>query len=374
MADRRLRIHVLIDSLTWGGAETLLADFATGARDAGIEVSVAHLGIASGAAERLRSTGVVPIHVPTASLLGRRDRLRVREHLAEVSPDILHTHLGYADLLGGAAARHLDIPAVSTIHVMEWSGGPREQLKLQLMARARRRCSARVITVSETARRNYLARGWDRPGHVVAVHNGIVDGCRRGAGPGIRRELGVGPDEVLVAMVTVLRTGKGHEVAAEAVQRLTPEFPNLRLLVLGEGPDRGEVERALENLGARAIMTGHREDVLAVLDAVDVLIHPTRADAFPTALLESMAASVPAIATSVGGIPEIITDGETGLLIDSPPDGRALAESLAVLLRDARARERIGSAARERFEAKFTVDAWLSRLLPIYDLALAGAG
>ena len=139
-------------------------------------------------------------------------------------------------------------------------------------------------------------------------------------------------------MVTVLRTGKGHEVAAEAVQRLTPEFPNLRLLVLGEGPDRGEVERALANLGARAIMTGHREDVLAVLDAVDVLIHPTRADAFPTALLESMAASVPAIATSVGGIPEIITDGETGLLIDSPPDGRALTESLAVLLRDARAR------------------------------------
>ena len=175
-------------------------------------------------------------------------------------------------------------------------------------------------------------------------------------------------------MVTVLRTGKGHEVAAEAVQRLTAEFPNLRLLVLGEGPDRGEVERALENLGARAIMTGHREDVLAVLDAVDVLIHPTRADAFPTALLESMAAGVPAIATSVGGIPEIITDGETGLLIDAPPDGRALAESLAALLRDARTRERIGTAARERFEAKFTVGAWLNRLMPIYDLALAGAG
>ena len=80
---------------------------------------------------------------------------------------------------------------------------------------------------------------------MVAVHNGIVDGARPGAGAGIRSELGVGPDEVLVAMVTVLRTGKGHEVAAEAVQRLAAEFPNLRLLVLGEGPDRREVEGAL---------------------------------------------------------------------------------------------------------------------------------
>ena len=117
----------------------------------------------------------------------------MREHLAEVSPDILHTHLGYADLLGGAAARHLDIPAVSTIHVMEWSGGPREQLKLQLMARARRRCSARVITVSEAARRNYLARGWDRPGHVVAVHNGIVDGAARAPGRESGGSSGSGP-------------------------------------------------------------------------------------------------------------------------------------------------------------------------------------
>ena len=239
------------------------------------------------------------------------------------------------------------------------------------MAAVRRRCAARVITVSEAARRSYLKTGWDRSDRVVAVHNGIVDGARPGSGGAVRRELGLGPDELVVAMVSVLRRGKGHDVGARAIAALSERFPHLRLLVLGDGPARAAIETDLAALGPRALMTGHRDDVLEVLDAVDVLVHPTSADAFPTALLEAMAARVPAIATEVGGVPEIIRDGETGILIPPPPNAHELASALEPLLVDPALRDRLGRRARKRYEGEFTAVRWFERLAPVYDIALS---
>jgi glycosyltransferase involved in cell wall biosynthesis len=370
MESTGLRVHVLIDSLTWGGAETLLADFTVGARAAGIEVSVGHLHARMGAAERLREAGVEPVHVPIRSLLKQADRRAVRDHLASVDPDLLHTHLGYSDLLGGLAARNLGIPAVSTLHTMEWGHELRDRVKDVLMGLARRTCAARVIAVSDALRRKYLERRLDRPAHVVTVHNGIADAASPGSGPRIRRTLGLAADDLVVAMVSVLRAGKGHAVAATAVEALSARFPQLRLLVLGEGPDRPQIESELAPLAERAVLTGHRNDVLDVLDAVDILIHPSRVDAFPTALIEAMAASVPAIATNVGGIPEIVDDGTTGVLIPAPPTGEVLAAALGPLLADAGARTLIGTRARRSFERRFTAERWLQRLMVVYEAAL----
>jgi glycosyltransferase involved in cell wall biosynthesis len=101
-----------------------------------------------------------------------------------------------------------------------------------------------------------------------------------------------------------------------------------------------------------------------------VLIHPSRVDAFPTALLEAGAASRPSVATNVGGIPEIVDDGVTGTLIDAPPTVDALVAALDPLLGEPWRREQMGRAARTRFEASFTVERWLERLAPIYERAL----
>jgi glycosyltransferase involved in cell wall biosynthesis len=370
MRDGPLRVHVLIDSLTWGGAETLLADFAIGARGAGIELSVGYLNERFAAGDRLREQGIEPVLVPIKSLLWSADRRLVRAHIAEVDPDLVHTHLGYSDLHGGIAARALGIPTVATLHVMHWERTIRERTKARIMGFARRHCAARVIAVSEAVRSHYLETGWDRPERVVTVHNGIVGEPCRGAGAGIRAQLGLSPDDLVLVMLGVLRRGKGHDVAAEAVEELSDRFPRLRLVVLGEGRDRSAVEPAVHPLGARAVLTGHRDDVMAVLDAADVLLHPSSVDAFPTALLEAAAAGVPAVATAIGGIPEIVDDGETGFLIDPPPTAPRLAATLLPLLRDAELRRTLGERARRRFEAEFTVGRWLERLWPVYELAL----
>lgn len=368
MAPTPLKVAAIIDTLTWGGAEMLLTDLARAAPSAGIELSVTYLKDldASPAAAPLRTAGIEPVLVPMTRLVDPRGLLRVRRRLRALRPDVVHTHLGYADLLGGIAARSLGIPSVATLHVMRWAGSGREGIKEALFGRARRRTARRVIAVSEAGRRAYLAKGWDRPDRVVTVHNGVARVPAPGAGALVRRDLGLGPDDLVLAMVTVLREGKGHEVAADAVRRLADRHPRVRLLVLGDGPGRPQIEALLRPLGDRVVMAGHRDDVMAVLDAVDVLIHPSHWDAFPTALLEAMAAGVPVVASAVGGIPEIVTEA-SGRLIGAPPRGDALAAALAPLLADRDLRRAMGAAGRERFAGVFSAEPWARRLRAVYD-------
>jgi glycosyltransferase involved in cell wall biosynthesis len=165
----------------------------------------------------------------------------------------------------------------------------------------------------------------------------------------------------------VLRPGKGHDLAVAAVDEIARTLPGVRLLIAGDGPARDEVARSAARLGDRARLIGHRDDIMAVLDAADVLLHPSRADAFPTVLLEALAAGVPIVATAVGGIPEIVQDGRTGLLVQPPFDHRAFVPLLARLLADPDLRRAIARRGRERFDEEFTADRWAARLRAVYE-------
>lgn len=363
-------VHVLVSHLDAGGAELLVAEFARVAPDVGIEVAVTGLHIGEGklvAAERLREHGVDPTIVHVTSLLSPRDALRVRAEVARVRADVVHTHMGNADLLGGIAARTLGIPAVSTIHADHWWGDRRERLKLNLFALARRRCAARVLTVSESSRRAYLARGWDQPGRVQTVQNGVGVRPLPGSGRSLRMELGIAPEAPLLTLVTTLRPEKGFDVAIDAARHLSTSYPGLRLLIAGGGPYQEGVAKLAAEAGETVVVAGHREDVMEILDATDVLLSPSRFDAFPTSLLEGLAAGVPIVATGVGGIPEIVEDGTSGVLVEPPPDAGRLAEAVSSLLDDPARRRALGEAASHRFAEHFTSDRWAQRLRAVYD-------
>lgn len=173
MGASRLRVHALIDTLSVAGAEILLAEYGAVAALDGIDLTVGYLKATEGdlAAERLRAAGIEPelVGIPARLVVALR---RVRRHLARNRPQVVHTHLGYADLLGAPAASSLRMPVISTVHSHMWHGGGREGVKLRLMAQARRRCATRVVTVSDSARDAYLAAGWDRPEHVVTCESG----------------------------------------------------------------------------------------------------------------------------------------------------------------------------------------------------------
>lgn len=375
-ARSRIRVHALIDNLGFGGAEMLLPEFAAPAAEVGVDLSVGYLKeppVGSQARERLRRLGIEPTFVPGIhSILSPRDLRNVRANIRAAAPDIVHTHLGASDALGGMAARSLGVPVVSTVHAMDWvTSIVSERAQLRLMALVRRRCDARVIVVSESARTAYLATGWDRPEHVLTIHNGVTGVPQPGAGRAVREELGIEPAAPVALMLSAMRPEKAHDVAIEAVARLARRLPGLQLVIVGDGELRPQIEQAAAASGAAVTMAGFRDDVMAVLDAADVLLHPSHVEAFPTALLEAMAAGVPIVATAVGGIPEIVRDGEAGVLVEPPPDADRVADALERVLADSALRARLGAAGRERFDAEFTVDRWAGRTRALYDEVLA---
>ncbi len=368
-----IRVEAVVDTLWSGGAEFLLAEFAEVAAAAGVELSVTALKALTGpapAADRLRERGFEPSAVPVKSLVDPRELLRVRRHLQAVRPDVVHTHLTVADVLGGLAARSLHLPCISTLHADSWGGSRADRLRAQVSARVRRHCTDAVVAVSESARSAYLAAAGDAPDHVTVVHNGIVDRSRPGSGRTVRRELGIAPEELVVTSLSRLRPEKNFEASIDAVRLLLARFPRLRLVIVGDGPAEATVRRHAEPLGGAVILTGHRDDTMAVLDATDVLIHPSHFDAFPTALLEAMAASVPVVATATGGMLEIVRQDVTGRLVDPPPSGAAFAAALTPLLGDRELRLRLGTAGRERFERHFAAEAWAVRMRALYESVL----
>lgn len=371
-----LRVHTLIDSLTWGGAEMLLGDLAIGAPSAGIELSVGYLREVDGSpsAPRLRDAGIQPDLVGSGRLMSVGSLRLVRAHLRTVAPDVLHTHLPTADVLGTVAARTLSIPSVSTIHLIDRpvtdSPGARTAVKAWMTATVRRYGDARVIAVSEAARRAYLSRHRERPERVVTVHNGVAPPRPTRSPAEMRAELGIHPDALVVAIVSVLREGKGHDLAVQAVEQLRPRHPHLTLLMIGDGPDRERIAKLAAPLGDGALLTGHRDDIADVLGAVDILLHPTRMDAFPTVLLEACAAGLPVLATAVGGIPEIVTDADNGMLLPAPASSEAIAVNLERLLSDPDLRARMGRNGRVRYEREFSAERWAGRLRDVYEQIL----
>lgn len=369
-----LHVLVIIDNLGLGGAELMLAHFASAAGHAGVRLSVASLKkVESDFAERrLQAVGVTPVILEAPQRLGPGALRVVRRHVESVRPDLVHTHLGASDVLGALAARSLGIPAVSTIHSVVGNGWDRrDRARLELTARVRRHCADRIIAVSESARRAYLARGWDREARVATIHNGIAVSPEPGSGGAVRRELGLDAGDFVVGMVSALRLEKAHDVAIEAVGLLRSEFPELRLLVVGAGPAEESITRLAEPLGEAFVLAGARREVMPVFDAMDVCLHPSRTDAFPTTLLEAMAASVPVVASAVGGVPEIVEDGREGILVPAPPTAVAVAGAIRTLIPDLRRRDELAHAGRRRYEASFTADVFAARTRVLYKSVVA---
>ncbi len=374
-ARAELDVLAVIDHLAVGGAEMLLGQFVAAAPRAGIRVHVACLEESDGnpAAEPLRAAGIDPVNLEVRGRPGRRHLQAMRSHMRAVAPDIVHTHLGTADLVGGLAARSLGVPAVSTVHAIAEARDGVEGVKDSVFALARRGCDARVIAVSESARRAYRERSWGMGDRVVRIYNGIDVTAVPGSGASVRRELGVGTDELLVGMVSALRAVKGHDIAIETIAMLRERYPRLRLLIVGQGTTSAELERLAAPLGDRVLFTGHRTDVMSVFDALDVCVHPSRMDAFPTTLIEALAASTPVLASSVGGIPEIVDDGQTGVLVPAPVDAAAFARALAGLLDDPSRRRTLAAAGRREYEERFTTGPWVEQTRALYDEVCAGS-
>jgi glycosyltransferase involved in cell wall biosynthesis len=223
-----------------------------------------------------------------------------------------------------------------------------------------------ICSVSQNLKEFMVRAGFpDR--RIRVIYNGI----RIGPVPGplertVAREwLGLGPSEFVIGTVGRLDAVKDIPTLVHAFARAADGIRAARLVVIGDGPDRPAIERAAEATGVRAAvhLTGYRDDVRAVLPALDVYANASITEGVSLTILEAMAAKIPVIATNVGGTPEVVKDGETGALV-APRDAGGLSHALRFLYATPATRVQWGNAGRERVERMFQlremVDAYTS--------------
>ncbi|MBF0588968.1 MAG: glycosyltransferase family 4 protein [Magnetococcales bacterium] len=287
----------------------------------------------------------IPKAKPLYSWLVRRFLKRL---IRQENIEIIHVH-GLRPL---EASQGLSVPVIFTNHtsgyLMRIEKGPREQAKM----RKRMAHVHHVLAPSEELAEATRRVGYENP--VDFISNGVD--VRRFA-PGVsslREAHGISPDEVVVLLARRLVEKNGVTVYAEAVSALKGH--PVRLLFAGDGPDRSEVERLLVSGGVAdlAIFLGNIDNsqMPDIYRAADLSVLPSRREATSITGLESMATGLPLVGTRVGGIPFLIEDQETGLLVP-PDDPPALGAALRKLVEDAPLRKRLGAAARVRAEARF---------------------
>jgi glycosyltransferase involved in cell wall biosynthesis len=382
VAARPLRLLWLIDSLHVGGAEALAVTFARHVDRSRVELFVCCLNSIGGnpLEADLRATGVTPLNLGARNLRDIRAFRRLIDFVREQEIDLLHAHLTYASIWGALLSRVTGIPMVSSLHVRVASTREQESSERQrrrvnvrdrLLRFTLRRWSAAVIMVSAALRDDYLSGGGLRDAPLRVVHNGIeierFAGNHTATRARLEREFAIPPNVPLAATVSVLRPGKGLEVLLEALRVV----PQLHALVIGDGPKRDEWRAMADAYGLsdRVHWAGFRRDVNELLPGADLMIHPSLDDAFPTVLLEAGAAGLPVVASRLGGIPEIVEEGVTGMLVPGG-DASQLAHAIQTLLANPNELEQMGIAARARAEELFSTRAWIDRLDAVYAEAL----
>jgi glycosyltransferase involved in cell wall biosynthesis len=232
------------------------------------------------------------------------------------------------------------------------------------------RCLHRAIGVSEATSQDWIRRTRLPASRVVTIHNGIDPEYfqRRQDRSTARRRLGLPDDDrLIIGAAGRLDPAKGFADLIEAIRRLVSDFPTLTLAVAGTGPLRESLERqaSAAGLGDRVIFLGFQQDVRGAYDALDVAVMSSLCEALPYGLLEAMSHELPTVATTVGGMPEVVVPGETGFLVP-PRNPDALATALRSLLDSDELRMRLGHAGRARVKQHFHEVDCVRKTLNIY--------
>jgi glycosyltransferase involved in cell wall biosynthesis len=350
-----LRILHTEASLGWGGQEIRILTEARGVARLGHDVTLAAPAQARIVAEAPRF-GVKALGLP----IGRKRPAplgTMRRLLAGGRFDVVNTHSSTDSWLAAVACATLrdPPPLVRTRHIS--SPVPRNAATRWLYGRA----SARIVTTGEALRAQVMAEAGVPPERVVSIPTGIdLERFRPGDRAAARDALGLPSGAPLIGIVATLRSWKGHEHLLRAAAAMTSR--PWTLLIVGDGPRRVALEALVAELGlaARVRFAGNQPEVAPWLQALDAFCLPSFAnEGVPQALMQAMACALPVVTTPVGSIPEIVADGDTGLIVPAQ-DPPALRAALERLLDDAGMRERLGGRARafalERFDERLMVE------------------
>lgn len=310
--------------------------------------------------QQARQAGVPTLESPLKRL-PLRDLKAAARFVRENQIQVLLAHMSGANNFAVWLSRLAKVPAVLRAHAhtihFHW------------------RMAAHIIAVSEQTRQYHIRRNRVPPARISTVH-GFVDPARlsvfdKGVRQAVRSELGLSPSDFVVGVVGNIIPRKGQIYLVRALPQVVARYPQVRVLLVGvvHPPRYGEqVRREVRQLGieAHVLWLGERKDVPRLLQAMDVYALPTLNDMLPMAMLEAMWAQLPILATTVGGIPEAITDGVEGWLVP-PKDPDALAHALIEMIENPDERTCRAQNAHQRVGVAFTVESQVAKIEAILE-------
>ena len=295
--------------------------------------------------------------------------IALRAEARDYRPDIVHTHLVHADTHALPVARSLGVATVSSMHA---TPAFYRRAPLRQVGWATGRLAQRRIAISEHVARFIREIGLAPENQLRVVHYGIDADAVVGVAPrDLRAQLALDDDDIVVGIASRLIPAKGHDLLFTAFASAAQRDSRLKLLVAGDGPERG----SLETLAAKSCppesvhFLGFVDDVGSFMHAFDILAFPTQpefGEGFGLAVLEAMAARKPVVATAVASLPEVVDDGVTGILVD-PSSPVALESALLRIAADPELRDRMGAAGARRARDVFSLESMVDGTLAVYD-------
>ncbi|MBI5788221.1 MAG: glycosyltransferase family 4 protein [Candidatus Schekmanbacteria bacterium] len=334
-------------SLGWGGQEGRILREALGLRDKGWRVIMA-CQPGSGLEREATKTGFTcfPVKMSTAFSLSAVNCLLKLFQQEQVNIAVTHSSIdswltGWSSLL----AAHKPI----IVRVRHLQGGINNRFVYTGL------CNT-IVAVSQDIKQHMILNKGIPADKIQVIYSGIdTKRFQLAAKPlSLRAEWGVKPDEKLIGIVAVLRNKKGHRFLIRAAAAILNRHPKTKFVFVGSGPKEQEIkeEIAQKKLDRYFILAGKRDDIPEVLNSLDVFVLPSQMEALGQAIIEAMAAGLPVVASRVGGIPELVREGETGFLVP-PEDSNALAGAIIKLLNQPQTARQMGLAGQKTVQENF---------------------
>jgi len=301
---------------------------------------------------------------PVRPMADCRALWQLRRAIRRMGPDIVHTHSSKAGFLGRLAARAAGVPHILHTphgHVFEGYFSPLATRAFTALERLAARWTDRIITLSDAEAQDHLRLRIGRPEQFVTIPSGVDLDTLRAASPAP-----LVSGHPVIGAVARLVPVKGLQYLIDAAPEILRRCPDARFLLVGDGEMRPALEAQAHGLGLadRIVFTGFREDIPALIAGMDVLVLPSLNEGMSRVLVMTMALGKPIVATRVGGVAELLGDGEAGLLVP-PRDPAALAEATTTLLRDATRASALAEAGRRR-APRYSAEAMLGALAKVY--------
>lgn len=373
-----LKILHIIGGGELGGAEKHILNLAGAVDRQAVELTVCCL-FSAPFAEVAAKAGISALAVPMRSKVDFAVIGKLSALIENGKFDIVHTHGVRANLLGRLAARRAGKKQViTTVHSLlekDYQGMALRYAN-NLVERATRSLTGHFIAVSEGLKDRLVAGGIPAK-NITVIYNGILLdelGPADAAG-GALKEKYAGGEAPLVGIVARLHAVKGHCYFIEAAREILLQRPATRFLIVGDGPYRPVLEKLAGSMGVsdKVIFTGFVEDVYSLMAELDLLVISSLWEGFGLTAIEAMVLGVPVVATEVGGLPEVVRHGETGLLAP-PADAAALAKNIVWMLDHPRDAREMAAKGGDIVRSKFTAGEMARRTVNLYRKVLAGDG